>query len=92
MRCRVLYHQMRVVPDANILDCFFPSATLISAVLIPSDSRIAALFFLSASTCICMASWTLAGIRMSLISYLMQVMPQAVEAYEGKFVAKIVNS
>ncbi|MPC08223.1 hypothetical protein E2C01_000801 [Portunus trituberculatus] len=38
---------------------------LTSASLTPSDSRIAALFRLSASTCICMASCTRGGSRMS---------------------------
>ena len=32
---------------------------------VPSDSRMVALFFLSASTCICMASWIRAGSFMS---------------------------
>jgi len=72
---------LNVLPEAKILDCFLPSAMLISAALIPSDSRMAALFFLSASTCICMASWTRAGIRMSRISYRMQAIPQASEAW-----------
>lgn len=35
------------------------------SILIPSDSNIAALFFLSASTCICIASFTLWGSLMS---------------------------
>jgi hypothetical protein len=45
--------------ETNIFDFFSPSALLFAAYLNPSDSRIAARLFLSASTCICIASCTL---------------------------------
>ena len=53
------------VPEARITLCFWPSATLISAVRTPSDSRMAARFFRSACACICIASCTFSGSLMS---------------------------
>lgn len=52
---------MTKVPEAKIRASRLPSATFISAALIPSDSNIAARFFRSASTCICIASCTRVG-------------------------------
>lgn len=57
--------EAKVVPEARTLARFLPSAMLMSASRMPSDSRMAARFLRSASTCICMASWTRAGSLMS---------------------------
>ena len=66
-----MWSNCRHVPEARILERFFPSATLISASRMPSDSRMAARFLRSASTCICIASWTRVGNLISPASTIM---------------------